>query len=96
MLHSRVAVASETASINKLIIKRPVVISPEANYTERTAAAAGEPSADFYSLRMFVWSAQRTPSAVNLSFLDSSQYSFFQATPQLSSRGWMTPFQKIW
>jgi hypothetical protein len=37
------------------------------------------------------WSEQRIPTAVNLGFLDRSRYFFFQAAPQLSSRGWVDP-----
>jgi hypothetical protein len=37
------------------------------------------------------WSAERIPTAVNLSFLDWSRYSFIQVAPQLSSRGWVDP-----
>jgi hypothetical protein len=38
-----------------------------------------------------VWSAQRIPAAVNLSFQDWSCYFFIQVAPQLSSRGWVDP-----
>jgi hypothetical protein len=37
------------------------------------------------------WSAERIPPVVNLGFLDRSRYYFFQAAPQLSSRGWVDP-----
>jgi hypothetical protein len=33
------------------------------------------------------WSAQRIPTAVNLSFQERNRYFFIQVAPQLSSRG---------
>jgi hypothetical protein len=36
-----------------------------------------------------VWPAQRTPTAVNLGFLDRSRYFSVQVAPQLSSQGWV-------
>jgi hypothetical protein len=40
---------------------------------------------------ILIWSVQRIPAAVNLSFQDRSRYFFIQVAPQLSSRGWADP-----
>jgi hypothetical protein len=53
----------------------------------------GEFSANFLQIEGVAWSAQRIPPVVNLGFPDRSPYFFLQAASQLSSRGWVTPFQ---
>jgi hypothetical protein len=57
-------------------------LSPQANYTDRATAAVGEVVPTFV-VEGVTWSAQRIPTAVNLGFLDRSQYFFFQVAPQL-------------
>jgi hypothetical protein len=44
-------------------------------------------NANLYGKRGFAWSARRAPTAVYLSFLDWSRYSFLKLGPKLSSRG---------
>jgi hypothetical protein len=50
-----------------------------------------EVSANVLRVEGVQWSAQRIPTAVNISFLDQSRYFFIQIAPQLSSRGWVDP-----
>jgi hypothetical protein len=63
-----------------------VAFSPQANYTDRSNAAAGEVMPTFAGR-----SAQLISSAVNLSFLDRSRHLFFPVAPQLSSRSRVDP-----
>jgi hypothetical protein len=55
-----------------------MAFSPQANYTDRAAAACRRGYCKLLQIEGVTWSAQRTPAAVNLSF---------QVAPQLSSRG---------
>jgi hypothetical protein len=64
-----------------------MLISPQANYTDRPTAVV---IADFCGLGGS-WSVEEVHTAVNLGFLDRSQYVFFQVVPHLSSRGWVEP-----
>jgi hypothetical protein len=64
----------------------------QANYTDRTTAAAGEVVPTF-AVEDVSLSAERVPSAVNLSFLGSSSYSFFKISPHYSHEAEWTPFQ---
>jgi hypothetical protein len=62
--------------------------SPQANYTDRAAAACQRSLCQLLQIEGVAWSARRIPTAVNLSFQDRSRYFFIQvAAPQLSSRG---------
>jgi hypothetical protein len=62
-------------------------LSPQANYTDwERLPIFGEVSANFLRFEGVAWSAQRI-----LGFLDRSRYFFFQAAPQLYSRGWVDP-----
>jgi hypothetical protein len=62
-----------------------MAFSPQANYTLRVTAAAGEVTANFCGAES-VWSAQRIPVAVKLDILDGSRYFSFQVALQLSPR----------
>jgi hypothetical protein len=64
-----------------------VACSPQANYTDRAAAACQRSEGQFLRIEGVAWSAQRIPAAVNLSFQNRSRYFSIQVAPQLSSRG---------
>jgi hypothetical protein len=67
-----------------------VAFRPQANYTYRATAACRR-SAKLWRIEGVAWSAQRIPTAVNLSFQDWTRYFYIQVAPQLSSRGWVDP-----
>jgi hypothetical protein len=50
----------------------------------------GEVSANFFRIKGVAWSAQQTPTAVNLGFLDQNRYFSIQVA-QLFSRCWVDP-----
>jgi hypothetical protein len=60
-----------------------MAFSPQANYTNTSAATAGEVVLTLH-VEGVAWSVQQFLSAINLSFLDSSHHFFFQVAPQLS------------
>jgi hypothetical protein len=64
-----------------------VAFSPQANFTDRTAAACRPSYCQLLRIEGVAWSAQRRPTAVKLGFLDRSTYFSIEVAPQLSSRG---------
>jgi hypothetical protein len=71
--------------------KNSVAFSTQANYTDRATAACRRILCQLLRIEGVAWSAQRIPTAVNLGFLDRSNYFSIQVAPQLSSRGWVDP-----
>jgi hypothetical protein len=66
-------------------------LSPWASYTDRAIAACPRSKCELFRIEAASWSAQRIPYSRNLGFLDQSRYFFFQAAPQLYSRGRVDP-----
>jgi hypothetical protein len=64
-----------------------VAFSPQANYTDETAALIGEVTAILCGLMGVPWSAQLFPTAIHLGFLHRNLYFFIRVAPQLSLRG---------
>jgi hypothetical protein len=63
-----------------------MAFNPQTNYTDRATATCRRSQCELLRIEGVAWSAQRIPTAVNLSFLDRSRY-FLEIAPQLSSRG---------
>jgi hypothetical protein len=77
-----------------------VAFSPQANYTDRAAAAFRRSYCQLLRIEGVAWLAQRLPAAVNLSFQDRSRY-FFISSSIILTRLSEPPFrpttsQKIW
>jgi hypothetical protein len=79
--------------LNGLLLTKLRGRSPQANYTDRATAAGRRSYCQPLRVEGVGWSAQQIPTAVNLGFIDRSRYFFIQLAPQLSSRGWVGPFQ---
>jgi hypothetical protein len=69
-----------------------VALSPQVNYTDSSTATGRRIFVSTIVDRAVSRGQRgRTPTAVNLSFLDRRHCFFFQVFPQLSSRGWVDP-----
>jgi hypothetical protein len=69
-----------------------VAFSPQANYTDwATDIGLQILVLTFADRGVSHGQRGRTPTIVNLSFVDRSHYFFFQVVPHLSSRGWVDP-----
>jgi hypothetical protein len=80
-----------------------VALSPQANYTDWATATCWRNLVPTFVVRgVSHGQCGRSPTVVNLSFLDQSHYFFFQVAPHLSSQGLSGPrskptaTQKIW
>jgi hypothetical protein len=71
----------------KILITKLRGFSPEANYTDRAAAACCMKLVLTFADRGCRVVSSANPYGRNLGFLDRSRYFFFQVVPQLYSRG---------